>query len=278
MFDTFFNDHKPVSEELTAADSAAAERINGLLKSRMAEISPNETKPKKRKTLKRVLWVAAAAVVTAAALGVTAAANFTGDGGRIVRVNNKRIDSKSYIYHEGKLKVDVVVYEEPCEMLIDSDGKPVTEDSDIDRRAFTYTVYAFATDDPADHVFDGVNGVAVTYGSSGFGEMYSGKAMKLPVANGIRIGSSEDIVSLEYDEKQAREFWKRYWENPEEEARKCAEFCKEIPEDDRTMCEVLKDKIGDHLDTAVSHGRITEEDREKVFEFIDENFADEIGE
>lgn len=273
MFDKFFSDHKPVSEELPAADSTA--KINGLLKAKMAEITPDEKPIKKRKTFKRVLWVAAAAVVTASALIVTATADFTGNGGRIVRVNNKRIDSKSYIYHEGKLKVDVVVYEEPCEMLIDSDGKPVTKGSDIDRRAFTYTLYAFATDDPADHVFDGVNGVAVTYGGSGFGEMYSGKATKLPVANGIRIGGSEDIVSLEYDEKQAEEFWKRYWENPEEEAQKWAEDCRETPEDDRTMCEMLKDKIGDHLDTAVSLGRITEEDKKKVFEFIDKNFAGE---
>lgn len=277
MFDTFFNDHKPVSEELTAADSAAAERINGLLKSRMAEISPNETKPKKRKTLKRVLWVAAAAVVTAAALGVTAAANFTGGSGYIVRANNKRIASETYTYSEGNIKADIVVYEMPCELLIDKEGKPVTEDSNIDRR--------FAAINMEIYEQYGEGKVGMTFSGMTFGSMYGGKAVKLPVPNGQGIYNSaggEQNIEVEYDEKQTKEFWKKYWENPEEEARKWSEFFEGYfeyaPEDDRTMCEMLKDRVGVILDDAISADRATEEDKEKVFEFIDENFADEIGE
>lgn len=277
MFDTFFNDHKPVSEELTAADSAAAERINGLLKSRMAEISPNETKPKKRKTLKRVLLVAAAAVVTAAALGVTAVANFTGGDGIIVRANNKRIDSKTYTYHEGRIKADVTVFDVPCEMLIDKNGKPVTEDSDIDRRVISYNVDVYVSDNSAEQVWDPENGVAMLFSGDGWYELYLGDAVTIPVPNGTGGGNmlkEPAVLEIHYDEEQAAEFWKRYYGNPEEEAQKAAEMCAGYTKDTRPLSEILKEKytrLFEHNDY------ITEEEQEKFFEFIDENFAEESG-
>ncbi len=274
MFDKFFNDHKPVNEEFSKADSAAVERINGLLKSKMAENAPSEKSIKKRKTLKRVLWVAAAAVVTAAALGVTAWANFTGGDKIIVRANNKRIDSKTYSYHEGRVKADVTVFDVPCEMLADKEGKPVTEDSDIDRRMISYNMTVYASDDPAEQMWDPEKGVAMLFSGDGWYELYLGDAVTIPVPKGAGGGNMLEepaVLEIHYDEEQAEEFWKRYYENPEEEAEKLAECCAGYTKDTRPLSEILKDKFSgvfEHSD------RMTEEEQEKLFEFIDENFPD----
>ncbi len=282
MFDNFFERHTPENEVLPSSESAV--RIDSMLREKMNVIHSDEEKPMKRKTIKSFIFIAAAAIMTATALIFSATADYNGDDKYIVRINNKRVDADIVSYKEGRIELDVITYEMPCEMLITYDGKPVTEDSDIDRRVGDYIIHVYASEDPDEQVWDPEKGVAmISVGSGGFG-MYGADAMTIPVPNGGSGTNTLDHptdLEYHYDEKKAKEFWENYWKNPEEEAQKWAESFADLPpKEELSMAELLKKRISEHLE----HNRsgleqysieyLTETEKNGILEFIDQNFGE----
>lgn len=278
MFDNFFERHKPENEVLPSSESAV--RINSMLREKMNVIHSEEEKPMKIKRIKGILCVAAAAVITATALLFSATADYTGDDKYIVRINNKRVDADIVSYKEGRVELDVITYETPCELLITNDGKPVTEDSDIDRREVHYTLHVYASEDPDEQVWDPEKGVEMTSAGGGFFGMWTGDAMQILVPSetgGTNTLEHPAVVIKNYDEKKAKEFWENYRKNPEEEARKWAESCADLPpKEDLSMVEQLKKSINEHIETNSEHSiaPLTETEISKILEFLDENFGE----
>ncbi len=283
MFDKFFEKHKPENEAVPSAESVG--RINALLKGKLNETTFKEEKPMKKKSIiKRIMLVAAAAAAAASTLIFSATADYEGDEKYIVRINNERVDADIVSYKEGRIELDVITYEKPCEMLITYDGKPVTEDSDIDRRVGEYVITVYASEDPDEQVWDPVKGVAtLSCGSGRFG-MYGTDAMEITVPcghSGTNLLEFPVILNDHYDEKAAKEFWENYRKNPDEEARKWAEnWAFLTPDEDLTMVELLKKRISEHLEInqsnfdEISTEYITETEMNKIFEFLDQNFGE----
>ncbi len=282
MFDNFFEKHIPETMELPSAESAG--KIDDLLKSKMVQTSIKEEKPMKIRRIKGILCVAAAAILTATALIFSATADYNDDDKYIVRINNKRVDADIVSYKEGRIELDVITYETPCEMLIGTNGKPVTEDGDIDRRAGHYIIHVHASEDPDEQVWDPEKGVEMLSAGDGFFAMWSGDAHQIPVPSetyGTNTLEHPVVLIENYDEKKAKEFWENYWKNPEEEAQKWAEsFANLPPKEDLSMVELLKKRISEHLE----HNRsgleqcsieyLTETEKNKILEFIDQNFGE----
>lgn len=272
MFNDFFEKHTPETMELPSAESVA--RIDSALREKMNGI--REEKPMKKKTIKSFILIAAAAVISASALILSATADYNGDEKYIVRINNKRADAEVFTYENGRVKLDIVSYEVPCEVMIDKNGKPVTEDSDIDRRVFEYILHLYASDDPEKQVWDPVRGVAVLSTGSGCHERYLGDAMLIPVPNGgggTNIFDLPAVLEFHYDEKQTKEFWENYRKNPDEEAEKWAEYCAGYTKEERSVAEVLKDKISKQFNE-----HMTEAEKNGVLEYIDQTFGEETAE
>lgn len=277
MFDNFFEKHVPETMELPSAESAV--RINSMLREKMKAIHSEEEKPMKIKRIKGILCVAAAAVLTATALIFSATADYTGDDKYIVRINNKRVDADIVSYKEGRVELDVITYEVPCEMLITNDGKPVTEDGDIDRREVHYNLHVYASEDPNEQVWDPEKGVRLISGGGGFFGMWYGDALQIPVPSetyGTNTLERPTVLIENYDEKQAKEFWENYRKNPEEEAQKWAESCANLPpKEDLSMVEKLKKNIGEHLENCdYPDEYLTETEINNILEFLDENFGE----
>lgn len=282
MFDNFFERHTPENEVLPSSESAV--RIDSMLREKMNVIHSEEEKPMKRKTIKSFIFIAAAAIMTATALIFSATADYNGDDKYIVRINNKRVDADIVSYKEGRIELDVITYETPCEMLIGTNGKPVTEDGDIDRRAGHYIIHVYASEDPDEQVWDPEKGVEMLSAGDGFFAMWSGDAHPIPVPSetyGTNTLEHPVVLIENYDEKKAKEFWENYWKNPEEEAQKWAEsFANLPPKEDLSMAELLKKRISEHLE----HNRsgleqcsieyLTETEKNKILEFIDQNFGE----
>ncbi len=283
MFDNFFEKHKPDNEAVPSEESVG--RIDALLKGKLNETTFKEEKPMKKSIVKRILLVAAAAAAAASALIFSATAGYEGDEKYIVRINGKRVDADIVSYREGRIELDVITYEMPCEMLITYDGKPVTEDSDIDRRVGEYVINVYASEDPDEQVWDPVKGVAMLSGGEGGFGMYGTDAMTITVPHGSGGGSNlldhPAYLEYNYDEKAAKEFWENYRINPDEEAQKWAEdWAFLTPDEDLTMVELLKKRISEHLEINQSHfdeisaEYITETEKNKIFEFLDQNFGE----
>ncbi len=282
MFDKFFEKHKPDNEAVPLAESVG--RIEALLKGKLNETTFKEEKPMKKSIVKRILLIAAAAAAAASALIFSATADYEGNEKYIVRINGKRVDADIVSYKEGRIELDVITYEMPCEMLITYDGKPVTEDSDIDRRVGDYIIHVYASEDPDEQVWDPVKGVAMLSGGSGGFGMYGADAMTITVPNGSSGTNTLDhptYLEYHYDEKEAKEFWENYWKNPDEEARKWAEHWAFLtPDEDLTMVELLKKRISEHLEInqssfdEFSTEYITETEKNKILEFLDQNFGE----
>ena len=272
MFDNFFDKHLPENLELPSDESSA--RIDPMLREKMDEI--REDKPMKKKTIRSFILIAAAAVLTATALIFSATADYNGDEKYIVRINNKRADAEVYTYENGRVKLAIVSYEMPCEFLIDRNGKPVTEDSDIDRRVFDYTLDLYASDDPKEQVWDPNCGVKMLSGGSGSDTRYHGDAMIIPVPNGFSSTNLLDIpavLKFECDEKKTKEFWDNYWKNPDEEAQKWAEVCSARTKNEQSVAEMLKDDVSLHFNE-----KMTEAEKNGILEFIDRTFGEEAAE
>lgn len=282
MFDKFFEKHKPDNEVVSSAESVG--RIDALLRGKLTETTLKEEKPMKKSIIKRILLIAAAAAAAASTLIFSATADYEGDEKYIVRINGERVDADIVSYKEGRIELDVITYEMPCEMLITYDGKPVTEDSDIDRRVGSYIIHVYASEDPDEQVWDPVKGVAMlSSGSGGFG-MYGADAMTISVPSGGSGTNTLDhptYLERHYDEKAAKEFWENYWKNPDEEARKWAEnWAFLTPDEDLSMVELLKKRISEHLEINRSNldeysiEYITETEKNKILEFLDQNFGE----
>ncbi len=228
MFDNFFEKHKPDNEVVTSSESV--ERIDALLREKMPEPALKEEKPMK-KGIKRILLVAIAAAVSASALLFSGTADYEGDEEYIVRINGKRVDAEINTYREGKIKFETISYELPCEIFIDKNGKPVTEDSDVDRRVVKYIGTVYSYEDPEMQVYIPDEGVHIDRGFDGFCACYSKDAMLisgLPSESGSENMLPNPAVIYErYDEGYVKEFWENYWKDPENESKKWAEYFKE---------------------------------------------------
>ncbi|MDE7230630.1 MAG: hypothetical protein K2N56_09135 [Oscillospiraceae bacterium] len=273
MFNDFFDKHIPETMELPSAESAA--RIDPMLREKMNEI--REEKPMKKKTIKSFILIAAAAVLTATALIFSATADYNGDEKYVVRINNKRADAEVYTYENGRVKLGIVSYEVPCEMLIDRNGKPVTEDSGIDRREFHYDLHIYASEDPNEQVWDPETGVKMVSGGGGGYEMYIGDAMPISVPSGFNGTNTLEfpvVLNRYYDEKKAKEFWENYWKDPEEGARKWVEsWGNSYQKEELSEAEILKKCISKHFNEYM-----TEAEKNGVLEYIDQTFGEESAE
>ncbi len=226
MFDIFFEKHKPDNEAAPSAESVG--RINALLRTKLNETALKEEKPMKKSIIKRIMLVAAAAVAAASALIFSVTADNGDDEEYIVRINNKRVDAEVTTYREGNVRFDTVMYELPCELFIDKDGKPVTEDSDVDRRVIEYFVTIYDPDDHDEtHIRDPITGVVLKWTDWGFfDDMYHKNALRLPVSHGYSNSNMlifPVIDEYNYDEDAVKEFWENYWKDPENESQKWAE-------------------------------------------------------
>ncbi len=226
MFDNFFEKHKPESEAAPSAESVG--RIDALLKGKLNETAFKEEKPMKKKSMiKRILLVAAAAAAAASALIFSATADYEGDEKYIVRINGKRVDAEVTTYWEGNIRFDTVVYELPCELFIDKDGQPVTEDSDVDRRVVEYEGIVYSNDDHEAQLSDPG---ALSCGGGCFDSMYQKNALQ--IAGTGHSGSNTlrfpVIIECHYNEAAVKEFWENYWKDPETESQKWAEKFEEV--------------------------------------------------
>lgn len=225
MFDKFFEKHKPDNEAVPSEESVG--RIDALLKGKLTETTLKEEKPMKKSIVKRILLAAAAVAAAASALIFSATADYEGDEKYIVRINGKRVDAEVNTYREGNIRFDTVVYELPCELFIDKDGKPVTEDSDVDRRVVEYEGIVYSNDD---HEAQLSNPRALSCGGGCFNSMYQKNALQI-----VGTGHSGSdtlrypvIIECHYDEAAVKEFWENYWKDPETESRKWAEKFEEV--------------------------------------------------
>ncbi len=229
MFDKFFEKHKPENEAVPSAESVG--RINALLKGKLNETKFKEEKPMKKKSIiKRIMLVAAAAAAAASALIFSVTADNGDDEEYIVRINGKRVDAEITTYREGKIRFDTIAYELPCELFIDKDGKPVTEDSDVDRRVVRFRGEVYRYEDPEQQVYIPDVGVDIDRGFSGIRLLYENEAMKLPVAyedGSDNILLTPAVINVRYDEEAVKEFWENYWKDPENESKELAEYFKE---------------------------------------------------
>lgn len=230
MFDNFFEKHKPDNEAALSEESVG--RIDALLKGKLNETTFKEEKPMKKSIVKRILLVAAAAAAAASALIFSVTADNGDDEEYIVRINGKRVDAEITTYREGKIRFDTIAYELPCELFIDKDGKPVTEDSDIDRRVVRFRGDVYRYEDPEQQVYIPDEGVYIDRGFSGVRQLYLKDAMKIP---GVAMESGSEnmlltpaVIYVNYDEEAVKLFWENYWKDPENESKELAEEFKEF--------------------------------------------------
>ncbi len=230
MFDNFFEKHKPDNEVVPSEESVG--RINALLKMELKKTTVKQEKPVKRKGLKRILLVAVAAAVSASALLFSGTADYEGDEEYIVRINGKRVDAEITTYREGKIRFDTIAYELPCELFIDKDGKPVTEDSDVDRRVIRYIGTVYSYEDPEMQVYIPDEGVHIDRGFDGIRVTFAKDAMLIPSlpmeSGGENMLRSPAVIYDRYDEEHVKEFWENYWKDPENESKELAERFKNI--------------------------------------------------
>jgi len=230
MFNNFFEKHKPEDEVVPSGDSLI--RIDALLREKMPESALKKEKPVKRKGIKRILLIAAAAVAAASALIFSVTADNEEDEEYIVRINGKRVDAEITTYREGKIRFDTIAYELPCELFIDKDGKPVTEDSDIDRREIRFIGTVYRYDDPEQQVYIPDVGIAIDRGFDGIHTTYAKDAMMIPSitmeSGGENMLRTPAVIYVNYDEKAVKEFWENYWKDPEKESKEYAERFKNI--------------------------------------------------
>lgn len=271
MFNDFFEKHTPETMELPSAESAA--RIDSMLREKMNGIRSGEEKPMKKKTIKSFILIAAAAIMTATALIFSATADYNGDEKYIVRINNKRADAEVYTYENGRVKLDVIVYEKPYEMYIGTDGRPVTEDSGIDMRNVHFNLNLYASDDPNEQIGDPETGVKMLSLGGGICGMSGNKVMPIPVPHKIESPDAlfgQVVIKEDYDEKKAKKFWEDYWKDPEEGARKWSEFWADLPqEEELSMAELLKKRVSEHFNEYM-----TEAEKNGVLEYIDRTFGE----